>query len=108
MPHASPEQCEKFESRSRAVLELLVVNHPGVMAHVIGLFSRRAYNVEGIFCLPVRGGDTSRIFLLVAQEDRLHQMLKQVAKLEDVIQTRCHGAGHKIFQQLGPLLEESL
>ena len=38
---------------SRAVLEIDVNNHPGVMSHVVGLFSRRAYNVEGILCLPV-------------------------------------------------------
>ncbi|MCG3147073.1 MAG: hypothetical protein PCFJNLEI_00510 [Verrucomicrobiae bacterium] len=34
-------------------LELTVQNHPGVMSHVCGLFARRAFNVEGILCLPV-------------------------------------------------------
>lgn len=32
----------------RAVLEIDVNNHAGVMSHVVGLFSRRAYNVDGI------------------------------------------------------------
>lgn len=31
----------------------------------VGMFSRRAYNVEGILCMPVGKGDTSRIWLLV-------------------------------------------
>ena len=38
---------------TRAVLELDVNNHAGVMSHVVGLFSRRAYNVEGILVMPV-------------------------------------------------------
>lgn len=39
------------QALSRAVLEIDVNNHAGVMSHVVGLFSRRAYNVEGILVL---------------------------------------------------------
>ncbi len=39
------------EQLTRPVLEIDVNNHPGVMSHVVGLFSRRAYNVEGIICV---------------------------------------------------------
>lgn len=41
---------------SHVTLELAVRNHPGVMSHVCGLFARRAYNVEGILCMPLAGG----------------------------------------------------
>ena len=41
---------------ARAVLELDVNNHAGVMSHVVSMFSRRAYNVEGILCMPVGDG----------------------------------------------------
>jgi acetolactate synthase-1/3 small subunit len=34
------------QALARTVLELDVNNHAGVMSHVVGLFSRRAYNVE--------------------------------------------------------------
>lgn len=34
-------------------LELVVRNHPGVMTHICGLFARRAFNVDGILCLPL-------------------------------------------------------
>ena len=44
------------EQLTRPVLEIDVNNHPGVMSHVVGLFSRRAYNVEGIICVPVGSG----------------------------------------------------
>ncbi len=85
---------------ARAVLEIDVNNHPGVMSHVVGLFSRRAYNVEGILCLPVGDGRQSRIWLLVNEDTRLAQMIKQVEKLEDVITIRRHRADHAVFSGL--------
>ncbi|MTH48915.1 acetolactate synthase small subunit [Intestinirhabdus alba] len=66
------------------ILELTVRNHPGVMTHVCGLFARRAFNVEGILCLPIPDSDKSRIWLLVNDDRRLEQMLSQIDKLEDV------------------------
>jgi acetolactate synthase-1/3 small subunit len=85
---------------ARAVLEIDVNNHAGVMSHVVGLFSRRSYNVEGILCLPVGDGRQSRIWLLVNEDQRLAQMMKQVEKLEDVIAIRRHNADHAVFQDL--------
>jgi acetolactate synthase-1/3 small subunit len=85
---------------NRAVLEIDVANHPGVMSHVVGLFSRRAYNVEGILCLPVGDGTQSRIWLLVNEDARLAQMIRQVEKLEDVVAVRRHHAEHAVFTEL--------
>jgi len=81
-----------------AVLELDVHNHAGVMSHVVGLFSRRAYNVEGILVMPVGDGTHSRIWLRVADNARLEQMIKQLEKLEDVMVVRRHGADHQVFE----------
>jgi acetolactate synthase-1/3 small subunit len=85
---------------ARAVLEIDVNNHAGVMSHVVGLFSRRAYNVEGILVMPVGNGDTSRIWLMVNEDVRLPQMIKQVEKLEDVLAVRRHGADHAVFERM--------
>lgn len=85
---------------ARAVLEIDVANHPGVMSHVVGLFSRRACNVEGILCLPVGDGRQSRIWLLVNEDARLPQMIRQVEKLEDVMSVRRHRADHAVFTEL--------
>ena len=85
---------------TRAVLEIDVNNHAGVMSHVVGLFSRRSYNVEGILCLPVGDGRQSRIWLLVNEDQRLAQMMKQAGKLEDVMAIRRHNADHAVFQDL--------
>ncbi len=67
------------------VLRLQVRNHPGVMSHVCGLFARRAFNVEGIVCLPVGDGARSAILLLVHDDERLEQLIRQLRKLEDVV-----------------------
>lgn len=88
------------QALARAVLEIDVNNHAGVMSHVVGLFSRRAFNVEGILCLPVGNGEKSRIWLLVNEDTRLPQMIKQVEKLEDVIAIRRHNADHAVFSEL--------
>lgn len=84
----------------KTVLELTVNNHPGVMSHVCGLFARRAYNVEGILCMPVNGDGRSRIWLLVNQDQRLDQMIKQARKLEDVLDVTCKGVEGEVFVKL--------
>jgi acetolactate synthase I/III small subunit len=91
---------DERQALSRAVLEIDVNNHPGVMSHVVGLFARRACNVEGILCLPIGDGRLSRIWLLLNEDARLPQMVKQVDKLEDVIAVRRHNADHAVFSQL--------
>ena len=83
-----------------AVLEIDVANHPGVMSHVVGLFSRRAYNVEGILCLPLGDGQKSRIWLMVNEDLRLPQMIRQLEKLENVVTVRRHQADHAVFTEL--------
>ena len=85
---------------ARTILEVDVNNHAGVMSHVVGLFSRRAFNVEGILCMPVGDGSTSRIWLSVNEDLRLDQMVRQMEKLEDVLAVRRHGAEHAVFERL--------
>ena len=72
------------QTHDNVILELTVRNHPGVMTHVCGLFARRAFNVEGILCLPIQNSNHSRIWLLVNDDQRLGQMISQIEKLEDV------------------------
>ena len=71
--------------KQHPIVELTVRNHPGVMSHVCGLFARRAFNVEGIVCLPMADGKQSRIWLQVQTGDQLEQMIRQLNKLEDVL-----------------------
>lgn len=67
------------------------------MSHICGLFSRRAYNVEGIVCLPIGEGEKSRMWLQVNEEQKLDQVIKQVKKLHDVLALERHDHGHAVF-----------
>lgn len=89
---------------SRTVLDVLVKNHPGVMSHVCGLFSRRAFNVEAILCLPLNGGEQSRIWLLVNEDHRLEQMIRQMRKLQDVLDVRLKPDAEPTFASLGQVM----
>ena len=93
--------------RLNTTLKLDVKNHAGVMSHVVGLFSRRAYNVEGILCMPVGDGKISRIWLMVNEDVRLEQMIRQVEKLEDVLSVHRHGAGHEVFERVRDFFDEA-
>ncbi len=83
-----------------SVLELKVKNHPGVMSHICGLFARRAYNVEGILCMPMKDKNYSRIWLLVNEDSRLEQVIKQTQKLVDVFEVKHHHTEHEVFVKL--------
>ena len=87
------------------VLRLHVRNHPGVMSHVCGLFARRAYNVEGILCLPVGDGARSAILLLVHDDERLEQMIRQLRKLEDVVDIERTSEAREAFAAAGRHLQ---
>ena len=84
-----------------SLLKLTVNNHPGVMAHVCGLFARRAYNLEGVMVRPIAGSSRqrSRMWLLVNEEDRLQQLIRQTEKLVDVISVEQQELGGSIFEQ---------
>ena len=84
------------------VIELIVNNHPGVMSHVAGLFARRAFNLEGIVCRKIGDGAKSRMLLLVNNDDRLEQIVKQLQKLYDVLEVslRSDDSVEMVFQSL--------
>lgn len=69
-------------------IELIVNNHPGVMSHITGLFSRRGYNLEGILCGVIGEGNTSVMYLLVEVNAVYPQVLSQLGKLYDVLELR--------------------
>ncbi len=71
------------------ILTLTVNNHAGVMSHICGLFSRRAYNLEGILCMPFGDGQHSRMWLRINEQDRFQQVCRQLEKMEDVLTVAC-------------------
>jgi acetolactate synthase-1/3 small subunit len=84
-------------ARASVVLRLVVQNHPGVMSHVCGLFHRRLFNVDGIACLPTDDASRSAVLLLVREDERLEQVVRQLAKLVDVLGIERDPAGRDAF-----------
>ncbi|AJJ09642.1 acetolactate synthase [Yersinia rohdei] len=98
------QQITTQKTTAQVTLLLRVRNHAGVMSHICGLFARRAFNVEGILCLPLAGGEESRIWLQVLDDQRLLQMISQLEKLEDVLQVQRFGPEMPIFDQVEDLI----
>ena len=69
------------------VLAVLVDNKPGVLTHVSGLISRRAFNIESISAGYTEENDVTRINIVVSveSEQELDQVVTQLSKLIDVI-----------------------
>ncbi len=70
----------------RYTLGILVNNHPGVLSRVVGLFSRRGYNIDSLSVGETENSAISRITIVVTGDQSIvEQIEKQVAKLIDVI-----------------------
>ncbi|WP_295631372.1 acetolactate synthase small subunit [uncultured Mitsuokella sp.] len=69
------------------LLAVLVDNKPGVLTHVSGLISRRAFNIESISAGYTEEPDVTRINIVVSVESEaeLDQVIQQLNKLIDVI-----------------------
>ena len=83
-----------------AILRLRVRNHFGVMTHVCSLFSRRAFNLDAIICLPIGDGTQSVVLLMVNENERLDQLVLQLAKLEDVLEVNRAPEMRSAFESL--------
>ncbi|RNC29707.1 MAG: Acetolactate synthase small subunit [Candidatus Dichloromethanomonas elyunquensis] len=68
-------------------LAVLVENKPGVLTHISGLISRRAFNIESIAAGYTEEPDMTRITIVVEADDEyvLEQVVNQLSKLIDVI-----------------------
>ena len=68
-------------------LALMVVNHPGVLSRVAGLYSRRGFNIESIAVGATEDPEVSRMTVVVQAEHdaEIEQVTKQLYKLIDVL-----------------------
>jgi acetolactate synthase I/III small subunit len=88
------------------IIELTVQNHAGVLSHIAGLFSRRGFNLQAVFCAP-KGGSLSLVYLLVSDDNRLSQIISQLGKLYDVRKVSLRpDSGHRLFKRLHALIRK--
>ncbi|MCI7675429.1 MAG: acetolactate synthase small subunit [Phascolarctobacterium sp.] len=83
-------------------LAILVDNKPGVLTHVSGLISRRAFNIESISAGYTEETDVTRINIEVSVEDKheLEQVINQLSKLIDIIKIVNLGEVDSIVREL--------
>ncbi len=71
---------------STHTLSVLVENKPGVLAHVAGLFSRRAFNISSLAVGPTQDERVSRMTIVVDGDSTpVEQVSKQLDKLVRVL-----------------------
>jgi acetolactate synthase-1/3 small subunit len=72
-------------------ISLFVNNKPGVLVRVSLVFSRRAFNIESLVVSPAAEGRFSRMTITCSGDpDVLEQVVKQLAKLVDVVHAIDH------------------
>ena len=82
-------------------LAVLVENRPGVLTHISGLISRRAFNIESIAAGYTEEPDTTRITIVVeGDEVEQEQVVNQLSKLVDVIKISDLTAVESIHREL--------
>ena len=70
-------------------LSILVNNHPGVMSHVSGLFTRRGYNIDSIAVGVTENPEISCMTIVVrGDENIVNQVKNQLLKLPDVLKVK--------------------
>src|SRR5690242_17312143 len=73
----------------RHVISALVMNEPGVLALVAGLFSARGFNIDSLVVGRTENPDLSRMTIVVVGDDStLEQVRKQLGKLVPVVKVR--------------------
>src|SRR5437870_13549185 len=73
----------------RHVISALVINEPGVLANVAGMFGARGFNIDSLVVGRTENADLSRMTIVVnADENTLEQVRKQLAKLVPVVKVK--------------------
>ena len=76
-------------SENLHTISLFVANKPGVLLRVTLVFARRGFNIESLVVSSAFDGRYSRMTITAKGNDKdLEQIVKQLAKLVDVIESK--------------------
>jgi acetolactate synthase-1/3 small subunit len=68
------------------ILSALVMNQPGVLAHISGMMASRAFNIDSLAVGPTEDPNFSRMTFVVSGGDRvLDQVRKQLEKIVTIV-----------------------
>ena len=87
---AAPAREEALD-RHLHTISLFVNDKPGVLVRVALVFARRGYNIESLVVSPSAQGGFSRMTITCSGDpETLEQIIKQLAKLVDVVHAIDH------------------
>ncbi len=90
-----------MEADKMKVISVLVENKPGVLHGVSNLFRRRNFNIESITVGSSEQPDIARMTITVnGDEKTIEQVVKQLAKLIDVLKVEELEQGHFVMREL--------
>ena len=85
----------------RHVISALVMNEPGVLASVAGLFSARGFNIDSLVVGRTENPELSRMTVVCTGDDNtLEQIRKQLAKLVPVVKVRDYSGAAYVERDL--------
>jgi acetolactate synthase-1/3 small subunit len=71
------------------IINALVENKPGVLAHVAGMFAARGFNIDSLVVGRTEDPELSRMTIVVVGDDRVvEQVRKQLAKIIPVVKVQ--------------------
>ncbi|MBW9221707.1 acetolactate synthase small subunit [Methanothermococcus sp. SCGC AD-155-C09] len=86
MESIKSEKKEKNNETHTHIISVLVLNNPGVLQRIAGLFTRRGYNICSITVGSTESPNLARMTIVVKGNDKiLEQVVKQLNKLIEVI-----------------------
>jgi acetolactate synthase I/III small subunit len=83
------------------IISALVLNKPGVLQRVAGLFTRRGFNIDNITVGTTEKEEYARMTIISQGDEKvLEQITKQLNKLIDVIKVRDLDPGSTVQREL--------
>ena len=85
----------------RHVISALVMNEPGVLANVAGMFAARGFNIDSLNVAPTHDASLSRITVVIKGGDgSLDMVTKQLRKLINVVDVVNFKEGQAVVREL--------
>ena len=90
-----------METGKTKVISVLVENKPGVLHGISNMFRRRNFNIESITVGPTQNREVARMTITVNEDEKtIDQVVKQVAKLIDVLKVDELAQGNFVMREL--------
>lgn len=88
------------KTESKHTISLYVANKPGVLVRIAQVFARRSFNIDSLVVSEGRNPRYSRMTIVCQGDpDTLEQIIKQCAKLVDVLHASEHEKGTVIEKE---------